>query len=88
MHVWEPAKSVEFIVPADTSGDANSMAQFIQAIVTKNKLMAPVILMISAIGALTVHGSLFDVWLELLFGVVGYAQLSTRADGVSAGIGR
>ena len=88
MHVWEPTKSVEFIVSADTSDGANPMAQFIQAIVTKNKLMAPVILLICAIGALIVHGSLFNVWLKLLFGAVGYARLSTRADAVSAGIRR
>ena len=35
-------------------------------------IIAPVILVICAIGAYTVHGSMFDVWLMLAFGVVGY----------------
>ena len=36
-------------------------------------IIAPVILVICAIGAYTVHQSMFDVWIMLLFGVVGYA---------------
>ncbi len=35
-------------------------------------IIAPVILVICAIGAYTVHNSLFDVWLMLVFGVMGY----------------
>jgi putative tricarboxylic transport membrane protein len=35
-------------------------------------IIAPVILVICAIGAYTVHTSLFDVWLMLVFGVIGY----------------
>jgi putative tricarboxylic transport membrane protein len=35
-------------------------------------IIAPVILVICAIGAYTVHNSMFDVWLMLVFGVVGY----------------
>ncbi len=35
-------------------------------------IIAPVILVICAIGAYTVHSSMFDVWLMLIFGVVGY----------------
>jgi putative tricarboxylic transport membrane protein len=35
-------------------------------------IIAPVILVICAIGAYTVHTSLFDVWLMLLFGAMGY----------------
>jgi len=35
-------------------------------------IIAPVILVICAIGAFTVHQSLFDVWLMLVFGVLGY----------------
>jgi putative tricarboxylic transport membrane protein len=35
-------------------------------------IIAPVILVICAIGAYTVHSSMFDVWLMVLFGVVGY----------------
>jgi putative tricarboxylic transport membrane protein len=35
-------------------------------------IIAPVILVICAIGAYTVHNSMFDVWLMLVFGVMGY----------------
>ena len=35
-------------------------------------IVAPVILVICAIGAYTVHNAMFDVWLMLVFGVVGY----------------
>jgi len=35
-------------------------------------IIAPVILVICAIGAYTVHTSMFDVWLMLVFGVLGY----------------
>ena len=36
-------------------------------------IIAPVILVFCAIGAYTVNNSMFDVWLMLVFGVVGYA---------------
>ena len=35
-------------------------------------IIAPVIIVICAIGAYTVHNSMFDVWLMLFFGVLGY----------------
>ena len=35
-------------------------------------IIAPVIIVICAIGAYTVHNAMFDVWLMLIFGVVGY----------------
>ena len=35
-------------------------------------IIAPVILVICTVGAYTVHGSMFDVWLMLGFGVLGY----------------
>ncbi len=35
-------------------------------------IIAPVIIVICAIGAYTVHGAMLDVWLMLVFGVVGY----------------
>jgi len=35
-------------------------------------IIAPLILVICAIGAYTVSGALFDVWLMLIFGVIGY----------------
>ena len=35
-------------------------------------IVAPIILVICAIGAYTVHSSMFDVWLMIIFGVMGY----------------
>jgi putative tricarboxylic transport membrane protein len=35
-------------------------------------IIAPIILVICAIGAFTVHNSMFDVWLMLVFGAMGY----------------
>ncbi len=35
-------------------------------------IIAPVILVVCAIGAYTVHNSMFDVWMMLVFGVIGY----------------
>ena len=35
-------------------------------------IIAPVILVICAVGAFTVHNSMFDVWMMLVFGLVGY----------------
>jgi putative tricarboxylic transport membrane protein len=35
-------------------------------------VIAPIILVICAIGAYTVHNSMFDVWMMLVFGVLGY----------------
>jgi putative tricarboxylic transport membrane protein len=36
-------------------------------------IIAPIIIVICAIGAYTVHNSMMDVWLMMFFGVVGYA---------------
>jgi putative tricarboxylic transport membrane protein len=36
-------------------------------------IIAPVIIVICAIGAYTVHNSMFDVYLMVIFGVIGYA---------------
>ncbi len=36
-------------------------------------IIAPVIIVICAVGAYTVHNAMFDIWLMLLFGVAGYA---------------
>ncbi|MEP7189814.1 MAG: tripartite tricarboxylate transporter permease, partial [Roseiflexaceae bacterium] len=36
-------------------------------------IIAPVIVVICAIGAYTVHNAMLDIWLMMLFGVVGYA---------------
>src|SRR4029079_9901394 len=35
-------------------------------------IIAPCILVICAVGAYTVHNSMFDVWMMMAFGVVGY----------------
>jgi putative tricarboxylic transport membrane protein len=35
-------------------------------------IIAPIIIVICAVGAYTVHGSMFDVYLMLVFGVLGY----------------
>jgi putative tricarboxylic transport membrane protein len=35
-------------------------------------IVAPVIIVICAIGAYTVHGAMLDIWLMLVFGVMGY----------------
>jgi putative tricarboxylic transport membrane protein len=35
-------------------------------------IIAPIILVVCAIGAYTVHNTMFDVWLMLVFGVMGY----------------
>ena len=35
-------------------------------------IIAPIILVICAVGAYTVHNSMFDVWMMMAFGVVGY----------------
>jgi putative tricarboxylic transport membrane protein len=37
-------------------------------------IIAPIILVVCAIGAYTVHNSTFDVVLMLVFGIVGYAM--------------
>jgi putative tricarboxylic transport membrane protein len=35
-------------------------------------IIAPVIIVICAIGAYTVHNAMFDIWLMLVFGIMGY----------------
>src|SRR5678815_5061053 len=35
-------------------------------------IIAPIILVICAVGAYTVHNSMFDVWMMMVFGVMGY----------------
>ena len=49
---WEPAKPVEFVVPAGTGGGADQMARLIQGIVIKHKLMKePMIVVNKSAGA-------------------------------------
>lgn len=35
-------------------------------------IIAPIIIVVCAIGAYSVHNAMFDIWLMLLFGVIGY----------------
>ncbi|MEK7736892.1 MAG: tripartite tricarboxylate transporter permease, partial [Pseudomonadota bacterium] len=35
-------------------------------------IIAPIIIVVCAIGAYTVHGAMLDIWFMLLFGMVGY----------------
>jgi len=35
-------------------------------------IIAPVIIVICAVGAFTVHNAMFDIWLMMVFGVIGY----------------
>ena len=55
-------------------------------------IIAPVIVVICAIGAYTVHNAMLDIWFMLLFGVVGLrvqeARVSARAAGARAGARR
>jgi len=63
---WEPAKPVEFVVPAGTGGGADQMARFIQGVVAKHKLMKQSIVVVNkgggagAEGFLDVKGSAND----------------------------
>ncbi|MDW8469196.1 MAG: tripartite tricarboxylate transporter permease [Burkholderiales bacterium] len=36
-------------------------------------VIAPIIIVVCAIGGYTVHNSIFDVWMIVVFGVIGYA---------------
>ena len=55
-------------------------------------IIAPIIIVVCAIGAYTVHTAMLDVWFMLLFGVIGYVlkklELSAGAAGAVAGAGR
>ena len=37
-------------------------------------IIAPIIIVVCAIGAFTVHNAMLDVWLMILFGIVGYVM--------------
>lgn len=47
---WEPAKNVEFIVPAGTGGGADQMARMIQGVIQKNELMKPTLVVMNKSG--------------------------------------
>ena len=55
-------------------------------------IIAPMILVICAVGAYTVHSSMFDVWLMVGFGMVGYVfkklDYPLAPPGAGTGVGR
>lgn len=55
---WEPAKPVEFVVPAGTGGGADQMARFIQGVVAKHKLMKQPIVVVNKSGGAGAEGFL------------------------------
>jgi tripartite-type tricarboxylate transporter receptor subunit TctC len=55
---WEPAKTVEFIVPAGTGGGADQMARFIQSVVAKNNLMKQPMVVVNKGGGAGAEGFL------------------------------
>ena len=55
---WEPAKPVEFVVPAGTGGGADQMARFIQGVVAKNNLMKQPIIVVNKAGGAGAEGFL------------------------------
>ena len=55
---WEPAKPVEFVVPAGTGGGADQMARLIQGIVVKHKLMKESMVVVNKSGGAGAEGFL------------------------------
>jgi len=56
--IWEPTKSVEFIVPAGTGGGADQMARFLQGVITKHKLMTQPLVVVNKAGGAGAEGFL------------------------------
>jgi putative tricarboxylic transport membrane protein len=55
---WEPAKPVEFIVPAGTGGGADQMARFVQGVAAKHSLMKQPMVVINKPGGAGAEGFL------------------------------
>jgi tripartite-type tricarboxylate transporter receptor subunit TctC len=55
---WEPAKPVEFVVPAGTGGGADQMARLLQGIVIKHKLMNVPLIVVNKSGGSGAEGFL------------------------------
>ncbi|MFN7570548.1 MAG: Bug family tripartite tricarboxylate transporter substrate binding protein [Betaproteobacteria bacterium] len=55
---WEPAKTVEFIVPAGTGGGADQMARFIQTVIAKHNLMKQPMVVVNKSGGAGAEGFL------------------------------
>jgi putative tricarboxylic transport membrane protein len=56
---WKPSRTVEFIVPAGIGGGAGQMAQLIQGIIQKHKLMPTSMVVISKKGGSGAEGFLY-----------------------------
>ncbi len=56
---WQPSRTVEFIVPAGIGGGAGQMAQLIQGIIQKHKLMPVSMVVISKKGGSGAEGFLY-----------------------------
>ena len=55
---WEPAKPIEFVVPAGTGGGADQMARFIQGVAAKNNLTKQPIVVVNRSGGAGAEGFL------------------------------
>ena len=55
---WEPTKTVEFVVPAGTSGGADQMARVIQSIIAKHSLMKQSMVVVNKGGGAGAEGFL------------------------------
>jgi tripartite-type tricarboxylate transporter receptor subunit TctC len=55
---WEPAKTVEFVVPAGTGGGADQMARLIQSIIAKHNLMKQPMVVVNKGGGAGAEGFL------------------------------
>src|SRR5687768_6662888 len=55
---WEPAKPVEFVIPAGTGGGADQMARLLQGIVIKYKLMKEPLIVVNKSGGAGAEGFL------------------------------
>jgi tripartite-type tricarboxylate transporter receptor subunit TctC len=55
---WEPAKPVEFVIPAGTGGGADQMARFIQGVVVKYNLMKQPLIVVNKSGGAGAEGFL------------------------------
>jgi tripartite-type tricarboxylate transporter receptor subunit TctC len=55
---WEPAKTVEFVVPAGPGGGADQMARLIQNIIAKNNLMKQSMVVVNKSGGAGAEGFL------------------------------
>ncbi|MEI7445140.1 MAG: tripartite tricarboxylate transporter substrate-binding protein [Burkholderiales bacterium] len=55
---WEPAKPIEFVVPAGTGGGADQMARFLQGVVAKHNLSKQPIVVVNKSGGAGAEGFL------------------------------